>query len=96
MFRMHFRGAFGPKVDNINVVGPERYTWHESRFPTLVWESVSFDLIGSVCSFGTTIMWDTTRTLCLHERCLSHLRLEMGESFWHYIDIGSSQHNRVF
>ena len=34
---------------------------------------------GVVCPFGHIISWDTTRTLCLHERCLSHPTSDKGE-----------------
>ena len=44
-------------------------------------EVYSFDPIGGVCLFDLAIPWDTMRTLCFHEECLSHPISDMRETF---------------
>ena len=46
--------------------------------------------VGSV-SFGHVILWDTTRTLCLHENYLSHPISDRRETLRHYISTDFSQ-----
>ena len=59
-----------PETDNI-YMGVGRYKWYQSQSPTPMWGSVPF---------GPSIPWDTTRTLCLHGGCLSHLTSDRGET----------------